>query len=65
LPAVLEFHEKAGSRRDASVTETVTSAYWDFREIESLPRAGGTFTLNAQIGSGREGRRMGVQHVSK
>jgi len=62
----LEFHEKAGSRRDASVTETVTSAYWDFRKIdESLPGAGGTFTLHAQIGSGREGRRMGVQHVSK
>ena len=34
-------------------------------KLMSLPGAGGTFTLNAQIGSGREGRRMGVHHVSK
>jgi len=30
----LEFHEKAGSRRDAGATETITSAHRDFREIE-------------------------------
>src|SRR5712691_13465323 len=35
LPAVLEFQERARSRRDAGATETIVSSHWIFQGIGS------------------------------